>query len=152
MLKHFSATCYVVRVIDGEPKVLLHLHKKHNNWYGLGGHVEGDEDPVAAAIREAKEEAGINVTILSPKKFHHFKNANELIPPFMLFDQEIDGDHRHIDCIYVGTTNDEVKMAEQYKWFSIRDLDSMDLQEDTRHIAKEVIEFYKTFKKNYFLG
>ena len=142
MIKHFSATCYVVRVVGGEPKVLLHLHKKHNNWYGLGGHVESDEDPVAAAIREAKEEAGINVTILPSKKLHHFKHADEVSPPLFIFDQEIDGAHRHIDCIYVGTTKGEVKMAEQYKWFSVGDLDSADLQEDTRYIAKEAIKYY----------
>ena len=150
MLKHFSATCYVVATIKGEPKVLLHMHKKHNHWYGLGGHVESDEDPVAAAIREAKEEAGIDVTIFSPKKkLLRVKWASELIAPALLFDQQIDArdgkpEHRHLDCIYFGTTPDpsKVRMNEEFRWCSKKDLDVMDLQEDTRYITKEAIKFF----------
>lgn len=151
MLKHFSATVYVVATIKGEAKVLLHLHKKHHNWYGLGGHVESDEDPVAAAIREAKEEAGIDVTIVSPKKkLLRVKWANELIAPALLFDQQIDArgdkpEHRHIDCIYFGTTPDpsKVRMNEEFRWCSQKDLDGMGLQEDTRYIVGEVFRAYK---------
>jgi len=151
MLKHFSATVYVVNIIDGEPKVLLHLHKKHHHWFGLGGHVEQDEDPVAAAMREAKEEAGIDVTIFSPKKkLLRAKYADELIPPVLLFDQQIDAngdkpEHRHIDCIYFGTTADptRVMMKEAFKWYSMDDLDGVELNEDTRYIAKEAIEYFK---------
>jgi 8-oxo-dGTP pyrophosphatase MutT (NUDIX family) len=155
MLKHFSATVYVVATIKGELRVLLHLHKKHNHWYGLGGHVESDEDPVAAAIREAKEEAGIDVTIFSPKKkLLHLKWANELIAPALLFDQQIDAldgkpEHRHLDCIYFGTTLDpsKVHMQEDFRWCSKADLDHMDLQEDTRYIVNEAIKYYQTHDK-----
>lgn len=150
MRKHFSATVYVINLIDGEPKVLLHLHKKHNHWYGLGGHVEDNEDPVAAAIREAKEEAGIDVKIFSPKKkLLRVKWANELIAPALLFDQQIDArdgkpEHRHLDCIYFGTTADPSKVAmnEEFRWCSKADVDRMDLQDDTRYIAKEAIRFF----------
>jgi 8-oxo-dGTP pyrophosphatase MutT (NUDIX family) len=152
MLKHFSATVYVAATINGEPKVLLHLHKKHHNWYGLGGHVENNEDPVQAAIREAKEEAGIDVTIISPrKKLRKFKYANELIPPALLFDQQIDAhgdapEHRHFDCIYFGTTPEPAKVAmkEKFRWCSQKDLKAMDLQEDTRYIVNEAFRAYKS--------
>lgn len=151
MLKHFSATVYVVNMIDGEARALLHLHKKHNNWYGLGGHVEDNEDPATAVIREAKEEAGIDVTIFSPKKnLGRFKYANELIPPALLFDQQIDAsgnkqEHRHIDCIYFGTTSNpsKVAMSEEFRWCSKADLDCMDLQDDTCYIAKEAIRSFR---------
>lgn len=151
MLKHFSATVYVMAKIAGEPKVLLHLHKKHHNWYGLGGHVEPNEDPVAAAIREAKEEAGITVKIFPPKKnLGKFKYANELIPPALLFDQQIKAcgdqpEHRHIDCIYFGTTPDlsKVHMNEEFRWCSQHDLDTMDLQDDTRYIVDEAFKQYE---------
>lgn len=142
MRKHFSATVYVISVIEGEPRVLLHLHKKHNAWYGLGGHVEENEDPAEAAIREAKEEAGIKVKLLS-NPLHRFTYADELPSPILMFDQNINNDHRHIDCIYVGTTTDEIHMKEPYKWFSKEDLESSDLQEDTRYIAKKALEYYK---------
>lgn len=141
MFKHFSATCYVVAMIKGEPKVLLHLHKKHNHWYGLGGHVESGENPVEAAIREAKEEAGIDVAIISAHPLKKFKHAHELIAPVLLMDQDINGDHRHIDCIYFGTTSDpsKVAMKEQFRWFSQKDLCTDDIQDDTRYIAEAAL-------------
>jgi 8-oxo-dGTP pyrophosphatase MutT (NUDIX family) len=142
MIKHFSATVYVVTTIRGEPKVLLHLHKKHHAWYGLGGHVEENEDPASAAVREAKEEAGIIVKLLTPT-LHHFKYTDELPAPLLLMDQNIDNDHRHMDCIYVGTTSDEPNMKEQFRWFSVQDLDSADIQDDTRYIASEAIKYFK---------
>jgi 8-oxo-dGTP diphosphatase len=147
MLKHFSATVYVVNEIDGDPKVLLHFHKRHHNWYGLGGHVEDNEDPVEAAIREAKEEAGIDVTIFSGHPLKIYKHAHELIAPVLLMDQDIKGDHRHIDCIYFGTTTDpsKVAMREEFCWCSQKDIDTMDLQEDTKYIAKQALKAYKSF-------
>ncbi len=147
MLKHFSATCYVVATIKGEPKVLLHLHKKHHHWYGLGGHVEAEEDPVQAAKREAKEEAGIEVTIFSPrKKLLQVNHAHELIPPVLMFDQKIDEKHHHIDCIYFGTTPDpsKVRMNEKFRWCSQKDLGMLDLQKDTRYIVKQAFRAHKS--------
>ena len=37
-------------------KVLLHMHKKHNSLFPVGGHMNPDELPHEAAIREAYEE------------------------------------------------------------------------------------------------
>ena len=58
--KSITATVYVVN--DG--KVLLHLHKKYNTWFPLGGHVEVDEFPYEAAIREVKEESGLEIELV----------------------------------------------------------------------------------------
>ena len=146
MLKHFSATVYVVNIIDGMPKVLLHMHKKHHHWYGLGGHVEQNEDPVEAAIREAKEEAGIEVTIFSRHQLKTFTSTQELIAPALLMNQDINGEHQHIDCIYFGTTADPAKvvMQEEFRWCSREDLDTMDLEDDTQYIVDAVLKAYKS--------
>ena len=48
--KSITATVYVIN--DG--KVLLHQHKKYKTWFPLGGHIEEDEFPHEAAIREVK--------------------------------------------------------------------------------------------------
>ena len=118
--------------------------------------MEPDEDPVAAAKREAKEEAGIDVKIFRTKKtLLHAKYANELVAPMLLFDQQIDAngdqpEHRHIDCIYFGTTPNPtlVKMEEPFQWFSLIDLDGVEINDDTRYIAKAAIHF---FKGNHFI-
>ena len=147
MLKHFSATVYVMNTIDGEPKVLLHMHKKHHHWYGLGGHVENNEDPVEAAIREAKEEAGIDVTIFPSHPIKTFISTQELIAPALLMNQDINGEHQHIDCIYFGTTADpsKVAMVEEFRWCSRVDLEEMDLQDDTRYIVDAALKVYTSF-------
>lgn len=40
--------------------VLLTQHKKLGKWLQLGGHADGDPNPLEVAIREAKEESGLN--------------------------------------------------------------------------------------------
>jgi 8-oxo-dGTP pyrophosphatase MutT (NUDIX family) len=39
-------------------KVLLRMHEKYHQWLAVGGHVELDEDPNQAALREVLEELG----------------------------------------------------------------------------------------------
>lgn len=49
----------VVRAVEGVPRVLL-IRDPYGNWGLPKGHVEGDEDPAAAALREVREETGLN--------------------------------------------------------------------------------------------
>lgn len=53
---HFTASCYI---IDGEGRILLHHHRRLNRWLQMGGHLEGDESPDLAALREGAEESGL---------------------------------------------------------------------------------------------
>lgn len=48
--------------------LLLH-HGKLNKWLQPGGHIEDDADLLAAALREAQEETGVNVRPHSPAIF-----------------------------------------------------------------------------------
>ena len=57
MEKHFTATVYILN----DQKVLLHRHQKTGKYLPPGGHIEKNETPVEAALREVKEEAGIEV-------------------------------------------------------------------------------------------
>ena len=52
----FTVAIFVVQ--DG--RVLLVHHRKLNKWLPLGGHIELDEDPEEAALREAQEESGFD--------------------------------------------------------------------------------------------
>lgn len=56
---HITASALVVA--DSGDKVLLTLHPRLGRWVQLGGHCEPeDSDIVAAALREATEESGID--------------------------------------------------------------------------------------------
>ncbi len=53
---HFTASCFIV---DDDGRVLLHHHRRLNRWLQMGGHVEGEEAPDRAALREGAEESGL---------------------------------------------------------------------------------------------
>lgn len=53
--RHFTGSAVVLSTAG----TLLHLHKMANIWVGPGGHIDGDEFPWDAAVRETWEETGI---------------------------------------------------------------------------------------------
>lgn len=62
---HVTASALVI----DEPgtRVLLTLHPRFGRWVQLGGHCEAtDDDIVAAALREATEESGIDGLVIDP--------------------------------------------------------------------------------------
>ena len=54
---HVTASAIVI----GERGVVLHLHKRMGLWLQPGGHIDPDEPPWEAALREAREETGLPV-------------------------------------------------------------------------------------------
>jgi 8-oxo-dGTP pyrophosphatase MutT (NUDIX family) len=57
----------VVRLDGTRPQVLLVTAKRNpRNWIFPKGHIEKGESPEAAALREAKEEAGVVGTLIGP--------------------------------------------------------------------------------------
>ena len=48
-------------------KVLLVHHRKLDKWLPIGGHIELDEDPEQAALREAAEESGFQVELVGER-------------------------------------------------------------------------------------
>jgi 8-oxo-dGTP pyrophosphatase MutT (NUDIX family) len=49
--------------------LLLTHHRKLNMWLQLGGHCDGDPDTARVALREAEEESGLSVFLLSDEIF-----------------------------------------------------------------------------------
>lgn len=54
---HITASCWIV---DDDARVLLTHHRKLGRWLQLGGHADGDPDVFAVALREAREESGMD--------------------------------------------------------------------------------------------
>lgn len=55
-----------MRHIEGEPHVLL-IRDPYKNWGLPKGHLEEDEDTAAAALREVREETGLEAIDLGPE-------------------------------------------------------------------------------------
>jgi 8-oxo-dGTP pyrophosphatase MutT (NUDIX family) len=53
---HITGSAFVV---DAGSRVLLHHHRRLGRWLQLGGHDEGEHDPLQTALREAREESGL---------------------------------------------------------------------------------------------
>lgn len=57
-------------LLDGAgERVLLTHHRKLGRWLQLGGHSDGDPEPLRVAVREAEEESGLTVEPLSRRIF-----------------------------------------------------------------------------------
>ncbi len=76
----FTVAIFVVE----KNRVLLIHHRKLDKWLPLGGHVELDEDPEQAALREAREESGLEVELLGERPPTTGSGTRALIAPRFL--------------------------------------------------------------------
>ncbi len=102
-------------------KVLLRKHDKYDIWVGVGGHIELDEDPVTAVIRECKEEVGLDITIYDggDRSIEMEQRMRYLPPPAHMNIHYVGGtEHQHIDLIYYATSDSDavVPEASTDKW------------------------------------
>lgn len=67
-LAHMTASAWVVDASG--TRVLMLYHNIYHSWSWAGGHADGDEDLLAVAIREVREETGLrHLTCLCPGIF-----------------------------------------------------------------------------------
>ena len=92
----FTVAIFVVR----DTKVLLIHHRQLDKWLPLGGHIELDEDPEQAALREAWEESGFEVELLGERPPTTSPGTRALIAPRFLDIHRITNTHEHIGMIY----------------------------------------------------
>jgi len=126
----FTVAIFVVY----EDKVLLIHHRKLDKWLPLGGHIELDEDPEQAALREAKEESGLDVELLGERPPTTGPGTRALIAPRFLDIHRINETHEHIGMIYWarpgrGRGAPAAKLAtgehHDIRWCSGADLDTL---------------------------
>jgi 8-oxo-dGTP pyrophosphatase MutT (NUDIX family) len=136
----FTTSVYIVF----DNKVLLHQHKKLGTWLPPGGHIELDEDPVQAAIREAKEESGLDVDLIgNPQPRMAIKDGSDLLPPKFLNRHLYSGTdqigHEHVDLVYFARTTSADAKGEEgapLRWFTREEIERNDVE------IKDVIRTY----------
>jgi 8-oxo-dGTP pyrophosphatase MutT (NUDIX family) len=145
-----QATASVWIVSEELPrKVLLVHHRKHNKWLQLGGHVEKFENPIEAAVRETREESGIDINfLLQDIKQYGVESKSLPVPQYILEEKipatEKEPAHFHIDCMYVVTIPlQEVRLREEeskdLRWFLREETKELDVHENTRIILEEIL-------------
>ncbi len=98
--RHHTGTAYVTAA----GRTLLLWHAKLRMWLPPGGHSEPNEDPVQTALREALEEAGLEVAVIAPPDLPACDGPEVLPPPAVILIEDIVRDdqpfHQHIDHVY----------------------------------------------------
>ena len=121
--RHFTATAFLV---CGD-SILLHWHNKVLEWLPPGGHIEENEDPVEAVIREVKEETGLTVQVYGTPYLPQGDSFPKTIlePRHILIENiedPIDGQHQHIDMIYYCKLIDCRYESSNWVWVSLNEL------------------------------
>ncbi|KKS05005.1 MAG: NUDIX hydrolase [Candidatus Nomurabacteria bacterium GW2011_GWC2_41_8] len=133
-------------------KVLLRMHDKYKIWLSVGGHIELHEDPVETALREVKEEVGLEVKIIGDA--HGPLNGKPenrgytyLIPPRYLGRHPVNENHEHIAFVYFATSttdvlSDSVSEHERShtRWVNMEELGKMELIPNVRFYATEALK------------
>src|SRR5258708_8909570 len=117
-------------IVHGGNVLLVH-HRKLDKWLPVGGHVELDEDPEQAALREAKEESGFDVELLGERPPTSGDGTRALIAPRFLDIHRITDAHEHIGMIYWARPRNgalTLAAAEHHdiRWCSPRELDGLE--------------------------
>ncbi|WP_129115204.1 NUDIX hydrolase [Halegenticoccus tardaugens] len=146
--RHFTATVYVVN--DGA--TALHEHGRLGIRLPPGGHVDRDELPHEAALREAREETGLEPTLLVDQPDVSSPTARTIPRPRHLLLEDInvhDGavGHQHIDHIYYATVesreidpDDGEEDPDAWEWYTAADLRDRGLDADVAELGREAID------------
>ena len=131
---HVTASAFVV---DPEgTRLLLHHHRRLDRWLQMGGHVDEGESVIDAALREAREESGLDALELAtgaPFDIDiHAIPAGKGEPPHLHFDVRFIV--RAADPAAIRIAPDE---SNDLRWFTLDEaLEAMGSQEAKRAIGK----------------
>ncbi len=141
LIGHITGSVWLVN--QAMDCVLLTHHRKLDQWFQLGGHSDGDNNPLNVALREAAEESGIpNIKALSSKILDL---DIHLIPA-----RHSEQAHDHFDVRFalqtVGT-DDVVVSAEskELRWIKIDDLHNFTQAESLLRMRSKWYELRKSF-------
>ncbi|WP_318570267.1 NUDIX hydrolase [Salinigranum marinum] len=146
--RHFTATVYVVN----EGATALHAHPGLGIRLPPGGHVDRDELPHETALREAREETGLDPTLLTDHREIASETSRAVPRPrhLMLADVNRFDDHvghQHIDHVYFATVDsraiapdDGEEPAAAWDWYTAAELRAADVDEDVCALGTEAIE------------
>lgn len=150
-----SAVGVFIFTHDNNPKTLLVKHKKFGKWFQPGGHLEKDENILEGAIREVKEETGIDLSDILPKAEKIDDVVNKLPVPKYILTEYIpayknEPEHIHQDFIYfVRIPEQEIQLAEtehdDINWFTEKEIENLELLKNTKTLLLEV---FNSFNKS----
>lgn len=146
--RHLTATVYLV---EGDATA-LHEHDRLGIRIPPGGHLDRGELPHEAALREAREETGLEPDLLLDQREVASATARSVPRPRHLLLEDVnvcDGEvgHQHVDSVYYATVGDRTidpapgePGPGAWDWYDPDDLRAADLDPDVRDLGLEAIE------------
>jgi len=145
-----TATGYVLS--PDRTQILLIFHNKLGRWLPPGGHVDDDELPHLAVVREVFEETGLQARIIdfSPDLLCTDLHTKQIPAPYCMHRDEIppygqDSPEYYVDMVYIMqalTSEVELQLDEigKAQWFNRDQLEQCDTWEIVKKIAYNVLE------------
>jgi 8-oxo-dGTP pyrophosphatase MutT (NUDIX family) len=118
--------------------VILHWHRKLGRWLPPGGHIEPNELPDDAAIREVWEETGLRIRLRGERGLpaDHPGQPRQLVLPQGIQLEDIAPGHQHIDLVYFAEPADEgdalPALDHGARWIARDTLADVDLTDELR--------------------
>ena len=148
MLRHFTVAVFVVHA----GRVLLHYHRKLSKWLPPGGHIEDNELPDDAAVREVLEETGLRVRLVGPQGLSEppVDAPRQLVVPAGIQVEPIYAGHEHIDLVYfavpAGLTEISAELAasDQVAWYAADGLTALGASEEIQAWARRALDTLST--------
>jgi 8-oxo-dGTP pyrophosphatase MutT (NUDIX family) len=127
MTRDFTVAVFVV----WRGCVLLHPHRKLGLWLPPGGHIDANELPDQAAVREVHEESGVRIVLESRPAISFEANSPVLLAqPRGVQLEDIEPGHQHIDLVYfaapeAGYDGSISSEGSPFGWYAADDLESL---------------------------
>lgn len=117
-------------------------HRKTRKWLQPGGHIEPNEDPEEAALRETFEETGIYIKLIGK----NFPRTQDFITPLALQKNIVEENHIHIDFVYLAHPKENQKEiinhdeTERLAWFTLDQItdDSFETFDDVKYWCSKI--------------
>jgi 8-oxo-dGTP pyrophosphatase MutT (NUDIX family) len=152
--RHFTATVYLVN--DGA--TALHEHPRLGIRLPPGGHIDRDELPHEAGLREVREETGLDAELVGGVPDIDAPGGRALPQPEyqMLYDIDVHPDgavsHQHTDHVYfawvesrdIAPEGDDEPGPAAWTWYTPDELRASDIHSDTVQIGCEAVETVRT--------
>lgn len=131
---HFTGSSWVLN--QDHTKVLLTHHKKLDMWLQLGGHVDPGESVAVAALREAKEESGLENIMLMDDAIYDLDA--HLIPS-----REDMPEHYHFDIRFCFIADDREPIdvsfeSNDLKWINLDDVRDFNNEASIKRMVDKV--------------